>query len=214
MRRGRRGVIRVLAGPNGGGKSSIGGASLRARGSNYYNPDEVAHEILSTGAVDSLPEANSLAWKRGVEELRCAIDRRTNLAFETTLGGNTIQALLSEAADNGLEVHIWFVCLKSPELHIERVRARVAEGGHDIADEKIRSRYNSSRENLIHLLPKLARLHLYDNTATPDPDTGIVEPRLILNMKAGRIVEAPDDVEVPDWASGILHAALALRPTA
>jgi len=170
VRRGRRGVIRVLAGTNGGGKSSIGGASLRERGSNYYNPDEVAREILSTGAVVTLAEANSLAWKRGVEELRRAIDRRTNLAFETTLGGNTIQTLLSEAADRGLEVHIRFVCLES--------------------------------------------LHLYDNTAAPDPETGIVEPRLILNMKAGRIVEAADDVDVPEWARGIVHAALALRPTA
>jgi predicted ABC-type ATPase len=34
--------IFVLAGVNGAGKSSIGGAMLRALGADYYNPDEAA----------------------------------------------------------------------------------------------------------------------------------------------------------------------------
>jgi hypothetical protein len=38
----------------------------------------------------------------------------------------TIAALLDRTADAGFEVRIWYVGLRSPELHIERVRARVA----------------------------------------------------------------------------------------
>jgi predicted ABC-type ATPase len=39
--------IYVLAGVNGGGKSSIGGAAFRESGADYYNPDEVARELMA-----------------------------------------------------------------------------------------------------------------------------------------------------------------------
>ena len=35
-------------------------------------------------------------------------------------------------------MRIWFVGLSSPELHMARVRSRVARGGHDIPEEKLR----------------------------------------------------------------------------
>jgi predicted ABC-type ATPase len=41
----RRPVIHVLAGVNGAGKSSIGGATVRAAGGEYFNPDEAARRI-------------------------------------------------------------------------------------------------------------------------------------------------------------------------
>ena len=40
--------IYVLAGTNGAGKSSIGGAMFREAGAEYFNPDEAAQHILST----------------------------------------------------------------------------------------------------------------------------------------------------------------------
>jgi predicted ABC-type ATPase len=123
-----------------------------------------------------------------------------------TLGGDTITRLLEEALDRGLEVHVWYVALESADLHVQRVRERVAAGGHDIPEERIRSRCDSSRENLIRLLPKLTSLHLFDNTAPPDPETGTVEPRLILKMESGRILEVARDAQIPPWASGIVAA--------
>jgi predicted ABC-type ATPase len=38
-------VIYVLAGVNGAGKSSIGGAAIRENGAEYFNPDEAARRI-------------------------------------------------------------------------------------------------------------------------------------------------------------------------
>ena len=43
--------IYVLAGVNGAGKSSIGGAAFRQSGGDYYNPDEVAAS-LNVGRSD------------------------------------------------------------------------------------------------------------------------------------------------------------------
>ena len=44
----------VLAGVNGAGKSSIGGAAIRAAGGEYYNPDEGIVKLSENacGAVD------------------------------------------------------------------------------------------------------------------------------------------------------------------
>src|SRR2546422_5178074 len=50
------------------------------------------------------------------------------------------------------------VGLSSAELHIARVRARVAKGGHDIPEPRIRDRYDRSRLNLIHLMARLTEL--------------------------------------------------------
>ncbi|HEX2202650.1 MAG TPA: hypothetical protein VHG91_05115 [Longimicrobium sp.] len=214
MSRGRHGVIRVLAGTNGAGKSSVGGAHLRAAGAGYYNPDEVARALLDSGAVASPAEANAEAWRRGAEELRRAIAGDTDFTFETTLGGNTIPELLETAADRGLELHLWYVGLASADLHVQRVRERVAAGGHDIPEAKIRERYDASRANLVRLLPKLTTLRLFDNSAPPDAETGFVEPWLLLTLTRAedgrRVVEVTPDTNLPRWARGIVAAALAL----
>ena len=88
--------IYVLAGVNGAGKSSIGGAAFRAAGADYYNPDEAARTWMAANPALTQADANSAAWRKGVELLTRAIGERKNFAFETTLGANTIPRLLME----------------------------------------------------------------------------------------------------------------------
>ena len=168
----RQSRIYVIAGVNGAGKSSIGGAAFRASGADYYDPDEAACALMAVNPTLTQADANSAAWHEGVKLLRQAIAERKDFAFETTLGANTIPRLLAEAASQGIETYIWYVGLSSPELHIERVRARVRRGGHDIAAEHIHRRFEHSRLNLIELMPRLTALRVYDNSADADPTTG------------------------------------------
>lgn len=203
-----RPTIHVLAGTNGAGKSSVAGATLRQAGAEYFNPDEVARRVVAADPGITLEEANSIAWHQGKRLLECAIEQKLDLAFETTLGGNTIPALLQRAAQAGLDVRVWYVGLSSPELHIARVRARVAKGGHDIPESKIRARYHQSRENLIHLLPSLTSLRLYDNSEEGDPATVGPQPKLILHLDEGQIVQVLPISKVPQWAKPIVIAAL------
>jgi predicted ABC-type ATPase len=201
--------IYVLAGPNGAGKSSIGGAMFRSEGAEYFNPDEVAAKILSANQELSQEQANSEAWQQGKRLLERAIGERLDFAFETTLGGNTIPNLLQRAIAAGIEVRVWYVGLEGPELHIARVRARVARGGHAISESKIRERYDRSRLNLIRLIPGLAELLLYDNSAEADPQRGEVpEPRVILHMVRGQVVATCDLPTAPEWTKPILAAAI------
>jgi predicted ABC-type ATPase len=202
----------VLAGVNGAGKSSIGGAALRAFGADYYNPDEAARALMvANPGLDQTP-ANAAAWQQGKRLLQRAMSGRLDFAFETTLGGATMTAMLADAATSGIEVRIWYVGLASAQAHIERVRRRVWAGGHDIPEDDIRRRYRHSRLNLIYLLPVLTELRVYDNSAEADPASGHVpQPILLLHVRRGRILGPPDLSSTPGWAKPIVAAALELR---
>lgn len=185
---------------------------MRRNGADYFNPDEATRRILATNPGISLSEANSEGWLQGKRLLERAIAERLDFAFETTLGGNTIPRLLAMARGTGTEVRIWYVGLASPELHIVRVHARVAGGGHDIPEAKIRERYERSRFNLIRLLPKSTKLRVYDNSEEGNPALGVApRPRLILHVVERAILEACDLEDVPQWAKPIVMAALRLR---
>ncbi len=199
----------MLAGTNGAGKSSIAGAMLLRQRVEYFNPDEAARRILAVNPGISQAQANSAAWHEGTRLLERAIAERLDFAFETTLGGRTITALLERAAARGFEVRVWYVGLNGPDLHVARVRARVARGGHDIPEPRIRERYDASRLNLIRLLPSLRELWVYDNSKEADPAAGVApEPRLVLHVRGGTLVGPRDLGATPEWAKAIVAAAV------
>jgi predicted ABC-type ATPase len=203
--------IYVIAGVNGAGKSSIGGAAFRSFGGDYYNPDEAARQLIAADPGLDAAEANSAAWQQGVGLLRQAIAEHLDFAFETTLGGNTIPRLLAEAAAQGIAIYVWYAGLFSAELHLRRVRSRVRRGGHDISEDAIRRRYERSRLNLIALLPLVAALRMYDNSADADPADGATPaPVLVLHTEGGKILNPDDLPRAPEWAKPIVAAALKL----
>jgi predicted ABC-type ATPase len=199
----------VLAGTNGAGKSSLAGAMFLQSGVEYFNPDQAARLILARNPGLDQAGANSAAWHQGRRLLERAIAEGKTFAFETTLGGTTITGLLQRALAAGRAVRVWYVGLASPDLHIARVRARVARGGHDIPAEQVRTRYDASRLNLIRLLPRLTELRVYDNSAEADPHAGVAPaPTLVLHMRQGRTVRSCPLAETPVWAKPILAAAM------
>jgi len=182
---------------------------FRQAGADYFNPDEATARILAANPDISAADANSAAWHQGKRLLERAIAERLEFAFETTLGGHTISALLHEALAAGIDVRMWFVGLSSPELHIARVRARVARGGHDIPEERIRERYDRSRINLIELMPRLTELRVFDNSLDADPHAGRApQPILILHLAKGKTLQLVELSRTPQWAKALVAAAL------
>jgi len=212
-RSGARPFILVLAGVNGAGKSSVGGALLAEHGLAWYNPDSHARELMAQ--LGLAPEdANARAWAHGKAQVEAATAKGRNYAFETTLGASTIPELLARAARTH-DVLMLFCGLASVELHLRRVRARVARGGHGIPEAKIRERWTRSRMNLIRLLPQLARLQVFDNSAEAADGDEIPDPLLLLEIAGGRLVHpASDDAAAlratPEWARPVLQAAIEL----
>lgn len=204
-----RPALLVLAGVNGAGKSSVAGARLRSAGLDYFNPDEATSQLRQSGLDET--QANSAACRLGRDLLASAIESRRSFAIETTLGGATTPALIAGACSSH-DVTLWFVGLDSPERHIARVRARVAKGGHPIPNARIRERWNTSRRNLIALMPRLHELWVYDNSRECD-GAPTAYPVALLHMKRGRIATPRSKAKLqatPDWAKPIVEAALRL----
>jgi len=201
--------IYVLAGTNGAGKSSLAGSAFREAGVEVFNPDEATLRIQTANPGITQEQANSAAWRQGKRLLQRAIGEHLSFAFETTLGGETITALLEMALFQGIDVRVWYVGLRDVELHVERVRARVKRGGHDIPEARIRLRYDSSRLNLIRLMPLLTELRVYDNSEDAAPHAGCSpEPLLLLHRIGSKIVTACELPRTPGWAKPIMAAAL------
>jgi len=210
-----RPVLYVLAGVNGAGKSSIGGHLLEREGLTWFNPDTFARELKAATGCDQ-ENANAQAWQEGMRRFDEAIEKRLNYAFETTLGGKTVTAKILQATKTH-DVLIWFCGLSSPELHIARVKARVAAGGHPIPEEKIRQRYPLAQLNLIKLMPHAAYVKVYDNSAEAASDGTVPDPLLVLEMENGRVISPDSDdlkalQRAPDWTKPILEAALRRLP--
>lgn len=206
-----RPVLFVLAGVNGAGKSSIGGHLLELAGFTWFNPDTFARELIAETGCDQ-STANGEAWQEGMRRLDEAIAQGTHYAFETTLGGRTVPARIKDATKTH-DVMVWFCGLSSPEQHIARVKARVAMGGHDIPEARIRERFPAALENLVALMPDLAHLQAYDNSIEVAPGDAIPDPVLVIEMVSGKLIY-PSDLEslqrTPEWAKPLVEAALSL----
>ncbi len=207
-----RPVLLVLAGVNGAGKSSIGGnVMLRRAGMAWFNPDTYTRILVQGGMA--LGDANARAWRHGVDLLDQALAAGHSHAFETTLGGATMAHKIA-AASRSHDVLVWFCGLSSPEQHIVRVASRVAAGGHDIPEAKIRERWVNAPLNLIELMPHLSELRMFDNSADAAPGEPVPDPALVLHVRSGA-VEFPlalmDLERTPAWAKPIVKAARDLR---
>ena len=206
-------MLLILAGVNGAGKSSIGGnVMLRRAGMTWFNPDAYAR-LLRQGGL-ALPQADALAWQHGVDLLDQAVAAGHSHALETSLGGVTMKQRIASASSTH-DVLVWFCGLSSPEHHIKRVALRVAAGGHDTLEAKIRERWIQAPLNLIELMPCLSELRVFDNSVEAPQDQQIQDPQLVLHLRSGTVqfpVALADLERTPAWAKPIVKAARDLIP--
>lgn len=203
-------VIHVLAGPNGGGRSSLGGALLRSRGLDYFDPEFYARELAATRRTH-IDSVLGDAWREGVRRLVEAIEGGTSYAIESTLAGKTIPALLGVAALRGFRVQVMYFGLCDVQRHIARVATRVAHGGVAVPDELLARRWRRSPENVIGLMPYLQGLRVFDNSWPREPGSvALPPPRELLHVEDGRLL-CPQGSELgsmPNWAKPIVEAAI------
>ena len=71
----------------------------------------------------------------------------------------------NEAKKNNYNITLLFFWLKNPELAKERVKTRVAEGGHNIPEDVIERRYHNGIKNLFEIyLPIVDQALIFDNS--------------------------------------------------
>ena len=154
----------VIAGPNGAGKSTLAPILLRdtLHLLEYVNADTIALGLSAFHPEVAAFEAGRIMLKR----LHYLADQRMSFAFETTLATRSYALWLKELCQNGYEVHLLFVWVQTPELAVERVKARVRAGGHDVPESVIYRRYQKGIRNFFRLYQVLAKSWgVYDNSS-------------------------------------------------
>jgi predicted ABC-type ATPase len=97
-------------------------------------------------------------------------ERKESFAFETTLAARSYAPWFDRLRQQGYEIHLIFVWLRTVDLAIERVAERVRRGGHTIAKMEIRRRYRRGILNLFELyIPLVDTWAIYDNSEENHP---------------------------------------------
>jgi predicted ABC-type ATPase len=171
--------VYIIAGPNGAGKTTFAREFLPkyAHCPNFVNAD-----LIAQGLSPFSP--NIVAIKAGkllLEQIHKLADKEVDFAFETTLAGKGHAAFLKELKEKGYKIHLFFLWIPSKELALARIKERVARGGHSVADEDVKRRFDRSIQNFFNLYKPLSDTwNLFDNSTA--------SPRLIAKEEYGKLV--------------------------
>ena len=156
----------IISGCNGAGKTTASYTILPEilNCKEFVNADEIAR-----GLSPFKPEGtNILAGRVMLERIKYLLKSGEDFAFETTLATKSYTHFIKEAKNLGYSVSLLFFWLNSPELAINRVKLRVAEGGHHIPEDVIRRRYDNGLKNFFNLYQSIVdHWMLIDNSGTP-----------------------------------------------
>lgn len=184
-------IYYVFAGVNGAGKSTL----YRLFSINYdisgfgrrINTDEIVNKIGN--------------WRNGKDQIKAAklainmrkecINKGEIFNQETTLTGNTILKAIKEIKENGYKIKMFYVGVESPDISKERIKKRVAKGGHHIADETVEKRYIESLENFEKIVDICDDVVVYDNSKEAH--------RRCFQKRGEKIEFSIDKKELPEW---------------
>jgi predicted ABC-type ATPase len=191
-----RPILIVIAGPNGSGKTSLT-RFLEQQGydfGDYINPDDIARDLTGT-YEERVRRAQVLADERRKE----AISAGRSFSFETVFSHPSKLDDLQAARTAGFEVILFFIGVDSPNVNVERVRTRVALGGHDVPEDRIAARYARTMALLVEMVKRVDRAVIFDNTVQ-SPEPLVFRGRVVAECLASnsRIVVKPRSL-VPAW---------------
>ncbi len=187
-------TLHVVAGPNGCGKSTLTRMSGFS-GLDIIDPDAIARGLGSGNSGQAAREA--------LRRRRDALGAGRTHLVETTLAGSGILRHMAAARREDYRIILHFMSVDSPEQALDRIRNRIALGGHGVPDADVRRRFVRSHANLPAAISRADVTLLYDNT---DPDRPHREVA-ILGETTSWIAEP-----VPDWAAAALARTTALHP--
>jgi predicted ABC-type ATPase len=153
----------VIAGPNGAGKTTFAREYLPydARILRFVNAD-----LIAAGLSPLAPQRAALAAARVMlAEIDRLAEQRVDFAFESTLSGRTYASRLDRLTKSGYHLEIIFLRVASPRLVLQRIAARVKQGGHAVPKTDVFRRYVRGWENFEAVYRPLAHAwSVYDNS--------------------------------------------------
>lgn len=158
----------MIAGPNGAGKTSTAMTLLPnfLQINEFVNADEIAYGLSPFNPSSMAIESGRLMLKR----ISTLIANKKSFAFETTGAANIHLRSMGQCRQSGYQCDLMFLYLTSPELAIDRVKLRVAQGGHNIPETDIIRRYYRGLKLIFSQY-----IGLFDNSEVFDNSHGNVQ---------------------------------------
>lgn len=162
-----------MAGPNGSGKSTAYGRSDVSEfdGSVWIiNPDLLTRRLQVAEKLDGAT-ANLEAVRRVETWLDASIDVHQTIGMETVLSTPKYRRLVQKAFERGFEIRLIYVYLDTVDRQLERIRLRVAKGGHDVPAGKVAARRARSFNEFPWFFWRADQAWVFDNSGA--------EPKLV-----------------------------------
>ena len=156
----------IVSGCNGSGKTTASYTLLpeMLECAQFVNSDEFA-KGLSPYGPEKVPLQASRYMLMTIQYL---FRKRKDFGIETTLATRTLLKMVRKAQAEGYFVTVIYFWLDSPARAMERVKARVEKGGHNIPTETIFRRYYVGLDYLFNDYMKICdRWILADNSQPP-----------------------------------------------
>lgn len=164
MRKGKRKPrCVIIAGPNGAGKTTFARRYLPENAGviHFVNAD-----LIAGGLSPLKPQLAAIAAARMVlREIDRLAAERLDFGFETTLSGLSYAQRVRAWKRSGYLVEIVYLRLRSTQLALRRIAARVRQGGHAVPRSDVVRRFSRSWENFERIYRPLAdSWAVYDNS--------------------------------------------------
>ena len=150
----------IIAGPNGAGKTTFARRFLPKLGLlNFVNAD-----LLAAGLSPLKPAAAQVAaGKLFLRELDRLALAQADFCFESTLSGLTYTTRLRAWRAQGYQLEIIYLRVPDVRISLQRVAARVKNGGHHVPEVDVRRRFVRSWQNFQTVYSSIAdRTWTYD----------------------------------------------------
>ncbi len=92
------------------------------------------------------------------------LDQGSTFTFETVMSSPDKIAFMREAQQRGYRTYLYFVATDDPAINLARVAQRVAQGGHDVPEDRVRKRYERSIGLLDEACSAADRAYVFDNS--------------------------------------------------
>ena len=153
----------IFAGVNGSGKSTLYKTNFLnkdIKNSIRINTDEIVYSFGDwKNSIDQIKAGKMAIQLRN----KCFLEEKS-FNEETTLTGKTIIKIIDKAKNLDYKIHLYYIGIGNPEIAKERVKNRIARGGHGISSNLIEKRYYESLQNLEKILSKCDLIEIYDNS--------------------------------------------------
>jgi predicted ABC-type ATPase len=179
----------VVAGPNGSGKTTLtrwGREGFQEAA--VLDPDAIARSMKATGREDT---SGIDAGRQVLLLAQGFLAKGESFLVETTLSGNTYLRMMAQAKLLGYRTILMYVGTNDIAINLQRVKHRVAKGGHDVPEEDQRRRYPRSMKNAAKAFDMADEAILFDNS------TSLGHTRVAIKDSEGGQIFEP----LPQWAS-------------